>query len=95
MLRANACDKKTGKIALASEFPRLTFRYAFLNHTHMAEKKLNARPGDLFLDRYLPGASEAEREEAYENLRGLIALLVRIDERLVREERERTDSRER
>lgn len=51
------------------------------------------RPGDLFIDRFMPGASADEREEAYVNLERLIAVLVQIDVRLVREERER-DSRE-
>jgi len=51
------------------------------------------RPAGLFLDRYMPNVTEKEREEAYENLRGLIAILVEIDERLAREKRARDDSR--
>ena len=47
-------------------------------------------PGDLFIDRYMPGASEEEREQARENLRRLIAVLVRINDRVGRER----DSRE-
>jgi hypothetical protein len=43
------------------------------------------RPGELFIDRYMPNATEAEREEALKNLQDLIAILVRIDERLARE----------
>ena len=44
------------------------------------------RPGWLFIDRYMPSATPEEQEEAYENLRSLVALLVQIDERLVTEE---------
>lgn len=55
--------------------------------------KRERRPGDLFLDRYMPHASEEEREEAYENLRGLISILVEIDDRLAREKCD-ADSRE-
>jgi hypothetical protein len=40
----------------------------------------------------MANASEEAREEARENLRSLAALLVRIDERLAREEQERGDS---
>jgi hypothetical protein len=58
----------------------------------MATKPKN-RPGQLFIDRYMPTATHAAREAAYENLRGLIAILVEIDDRLAREARER-DSRE-
>jgi hypothetical protein len=39
------------------------------------------RPGDIILDRYLPGASEETREEARENLRRLARLLIRVHER--------------
>ena len=52
------------------------------------------RPGDLFIDRYMPKATEEAREEAYANLRALVALLLRIDERLALEEREKLDSLE-
>jgi hypothetical protein len=40
------------------------------------------RPGDIILDRYLPHASEEEREAARENLRRLARLLIRVHERL-------------
>ena len=60
----------------------------------MKHKKTEHRPGDLFIDRYMPKATEEAREEAYANLRALVALLVRIDERLDVEERARRDSLE-
>ena len=49
------------------------------------------RPGDAFIDRYMPGASAEEREEAYANLESLIEVLSQIDDRLAREARN-TDS---
>lgn len=51
-------------------------------------KANDPRPGDLFIDRYMPGASAEEREEAYQNVRQLITVLVRINERLRRESEE-------
>jgi hypothetical protein len=60
----------------------------------MKNKKTNYRPGEIFIDRYMPKATEEAREEAYANLRALVALLVRIDERLALEEREQRDSLE-
>lgn len=60
----------------------------------MKNKKSDQRPGYLFIDRYMPKATEEAREEAYANLRALVALLVRIDERLALEDQERHDSRE-
>lgn len=51
----------------------------------MSTNKSSRRPGDLILDRYLPNATEAQREEARENLKALMAALVRIDERLAQE----------
>ena len=62
------------------------------DHARMKNKKTDHRPGDLFIDRYMPKATEEAREEAYANLRALVALLVRIDERLALEEREHLDS---
>jgi hypothetical protein len=51
---------------------------------------LNApRPGDLILNRYIPNAAEAEREEARENLKRLARVLMRIEARLAREWHER------
>jgi hypothetical protein len=40
------------------------------------------RPGDYILDRYLPDASPEVREEARENLRRLVDLMMRVHERL-------------
>ena len=60
----------------------------------MKHKKHDHRPGDIFIDRYMPKATEEARERAYANLKALVALLVRIDERLAIEEREQRDSRE-
>jgi hypothetical protein len=60
----------------------------------MKTKKPDHRPGYLFIDRYMPKATEEAREEAYANLRALVALLVRIDERLALEDQERHDSHE-
>lgn len=63
-------------------------------HARMKNKKTDHRPGDLFIDRYMPEASVEAREEAHENLRALVALLVRIDERLAIEAQQKDDSRE-
>jgi hypothetical protein len=60
----------------------------------MKKKKTDHRPGDLFIDRYMPRATQEAREEAYANLRALVALLVRIDERLALEEGDQRDSLE-
>jgi hypothetical protein len=46
------------------------------------------RPGDLILNRYMPNASGAEREEARENLRAYAAVVLRIATRLATEEYE-------
>lgn len=48
----------------------------------MNHSKRGYRLGDHILDRYMPGATEAEREDARANLKGLVRILVRIDERL-------------
>jgi len=42
-------------------------------------------PGDFILNRYIPNATEAEREEARENLKQLARVLMRIEARLARE----------
>jgi len=73
---------------------RLTCLPTARDHSRMKNKKNDHRPGDLFIDRYMPKATEEAREEAYANLRALVALLVRIDERLALEEREQRDSLE-
>jgi len=41
------------------------------------------RPGDHILDRHLPNANESTREEARENLRRLVELVIRVNERLM------------
>jgi len=55
--------------------------------------KLNARgqpyqPGDLILDRYMPDATDEEREAARENLRQYAGIVLRIATRLATEETE-------
>jgi len=60
--------------------------------------KLNARgqpyqPGDLILDRYMPDATDEEREAARENLRQFAVIVVGMAKRLAREEREQSDLR--
>jgi hypothetical protein len=60
----------------------------------MKNKQPKEKPGQLFIDRYMPTATDEAREEAYANLKALVALLVRIDERLALEDQERHDSRE-
>ena len=62
-------------------------------HDAFMSKAIDPRPGDLFVDRYMPGASAEEREDAYQNVRHLIAVLVRINERL-RRKGDSDDSRE-
>jgi hypothetical protein len=52
------------------------------------------RPGEVFLESYMANASELEHEEAYENLRALVSILVEIDQRLARERRRQPDSRD-
>ncbi|MEI9933169.1 MAG: hypothetical protein WDM89_22215 [Rhizomicrobium sp.] len=44
------------------------------------------QPGDVFLDRYMPGASEKEREEARQNLYGFFAVLLEIATRRATED---------
>lgn len=44
-------------------------------------------PGMFFVDRYMPGASVEEREAAHENVRRLVAVLLRINDRILVEER--------
>ena len=46
------------------------------------------RPGDLILNRYMPNASDAEREEARENLRAYASVVLRIATRMATEEYE-------
>jgi hypothetical protein len=78
-------EAETGKYVLAAA--------VCMAHAQRMARKTQARPGQLFIDRYMPSASAAERETAYENLRSLVAILVEIDDRIARESRER-DSHE-
>ena len=50
------------------------------------------RPGDLILDRYMPGATPEEREAARENLKAALAALIRIEERRARQDSGKPDS---
>lgn len=50
------------------------------------------KPGDLIITRYMPNASEVEREEARENLRAYLAVALRIARRLEQEERDRAQT---
>jgi hypothetical protein len=52
------------------------------------------RPGDGLLNRYLPNASEEEREEAREIFGRYALHLIAIGERLIREHEQRIDSTE-
>lgn len=54
-------------------------------------KQNDTRPEDFFIDRYMPGATTEQREEACENMRAFIAVLLRINLRIAQEEH---DSRE-
>lgn len=48
-------------------------------------EKSQQRPGDVILNRYMPNASEAEREDARSNLYALAAVFLRICTRIARE----------
>lgn len=58
-----------------------------------AERK--HQPGDIILDRYMPNATEAEREDARENLQALVRVLIRINRRLIEEAMESDSHAER
>ena len=45
----------------------------------------NRRPDDVILDRYMPQATEAEREAARANLQRLAEFVVRVERRLAKE----------
>ncbi len=49
-------------------------------------------PIDLIITRYMPHASAEERQEASENVRHLVAVLVQINERLFHEDQSQADS---
>ena len=44
----------------------------------MPKSSPKRRPGDVILDRYMPGATAEEREAARANLYGFVAVLLRI-----------------
>lgn len=48
----------------------------------MSQIKGDTRPEDSIIDRYMLRASDAEREEARENLRRFVRLLIRVYTRL-------------
>ena len=50
------------------------------------ERAENHRPGDIILNRYLPDATEREREEARGNLYEFVDALYRIALRIAQEE---------
>jgi hypothetical protein len=52
------------------------------------KKPRSDRPGWGIIDRYMPDASPEKQEEAYEKLKSLVSLLVRIDDRLQAEDEE-------
>jgi hypothetical protein len=49
------------------------------------------RPGIGFIDRYMPSASAEERDLAYERLCRLVAVFLKVCERLEREDRIREE----
>lgn len=48
-------------------------------------EKPQKRPGDVILNRYMPNASDAEREDARANLYAFAAAFLRICTRIARE----------
>jgi len=44
----------------------------------MDSRQIQHKPGDLILDRYMPNATPAEREQGRENLYAFFAVLLRI-----------------
>jgi hypothetical protein len=54
-----------------------------LSHRAHTVSMSEHRPGDHILNRYLPNATEAVREESRENLKRLARLLIRVHERLL------------
>lgn len=52
----------------------------------MEDSRSNRKPGDLILDRCMPDANAAEREEARANLYALAAVVLRICTRLAHEQ---------
>ena len=48
----------------------------------MTRHENDKKPGDLIIDRYMPNATETEREEARTNLRAYLAVVLRIASRI-------------
>ena len=63
---------------------------AFLFMDHPPSPSSPHRPGDLILNRYMPDATEEEREAARENLREYAVIVVAIAKRLAKEESKRS-----
>ena len=51
----------------------------------MKRPNKSARPGYEFVERYMPCASEAEREEAHENLCAFVGAVLRVAKRIALE----------
>jgi len=73
-----AHEHNAPKVAQTSQNAALSSYHAPRGSGSMPEH----HPGDYILDRYLPDASEALREEARENLRRLVDFIIRVNERL-------------
>ncbi len=58
-------------------------------HTPMHKKSDDKRPGWGIIEQYMPDALPEEQEEAYENLKWLVKVLVEIDDRLAHERQEK------
>lgn len=46
------------------------------------------RPGDVFLNRYMPDTTEEEREAARENLKNFAAVMLRVFTRMAKEDQD-------
>ena len=53
----------------------------------MTENDHKKLPGDLIIDRYMPNATDTEREEARANLRAYLVIVLRIAARVEDEEK--------
>jgi hypothetical protein len=69
----------------ADTFPNLPRDTAEPHDEDMTQIKGDTRPEDSIIGRYMPSASDAEREEAREGLRRLVRLLIRVHLRLASE----------
>ena len=61
----------------------------------LMSKDPSKRPGDVILDRYMPDATDAEREVVRERLRRFAVILVQIDRRQRHEQLTGDDSPDR